>query len=157
MTNISTEEYNRAIKELDGKRIPVDCDAASLFCVVSALQLSLRHPEFKKISTAKIVARFIEGAKEKLDPTGGAIRQLLDMGDNPDLDVIATIGTEEEAQNTPLPMELIDILESQHNAIDRLMAQLISRTNLDFIPTESPIWPAITAGAEILKKYGRLK
>lgn len=155
MNIISAQEYASSFKKLEGRRIPVDCDAVALFCVVSALQLSLRHPEFGQMSTAKVITNFIEGAKQKLDPDGGIVRQLLDMGDNPECDEIVTLGEESDTKFFALKNQLLDMIEAQHKAIDHLMAMLIKET--DFMPTEWEGFEIFKNAAVTLKENNRMK
>lgn len=53
--------------------------------------------------------------------------------------------------------EMADQLEASHKAIDVLMAMLIDKTNGEFLPTKSTIWPTLEKNAELLKRIGRFQ
>lgn len=49
---------------------------------------------------------------------------------------------------------LVATLKKEHEAVDWLMAQLIAK-DPNFFPSKSRIWPAIKAGAAMLKQFGK--
>lgn len=67
--------------------VPVHFDMTSLIAIVGALQLAMRHPQFKKRPSAavirKIISTLITGIPEEMPAT----RELARLGDNPKLDI----------------------------------------------------------------------
>jgi hypothetical protein len=51
---------------------------------------------------------------------------------------------------------LLDVIQQQHAALDSLLAELIILKGREFRPTQHKQWPAIVAGADALRRAGRL-
>lgn len=66
--------------------VDVSYDLSCLMAVIGALQLSLRHPEFRKKPSAHIVRHIIAHLMAGIPEDMPATRELARLGDNPQYD-----------------------------------------------------------------------
>jgi hypothetical protein len=66
--------------------LPVHLDMTSLFVVIGGLQLALRHPEFRKTPSAKLVRKIIDLLISGIPDNCPTSKELARLGDNPKYD-----------------------------------------------------------------------
>jgi hypothetical protein len=66
--------------------IIIHTDITHVVGMIGLVQLALRHPEAKEMSTARILRDFMVELIEQIDPTHGEIWTFLHMGFNPEHD-----------------------------------------------------------------------
>ena len=67
--------------------VPILLDMASLFVVIGAMQLALRHPQFRQTPSAKAARRIIDTLISGIPDNCPASKELARLGDNPKYDV----------------------------------------------------------------------
>jgi len=83
---IATAEHERESLPKDWT-CPVVWDMSSLMVVIGALQLSLRHPQFRKSRTGKAIRDIVDKLITGIPEDCPATRELAKLGNNPKHDV----------------------------------------------------------------------
>lgn len=102
-------------------------------------QVCMEAQRFEEAATYSNAIRYLEQLKPFLDTTCG-------IGGYIDSVKSAQLDAEDQAKY------LADALEAEHKANDWLMATVIG-LDKEFLPTKSPVWPAIVAGHAALERY----